>query len=130
MKEQKLKNAILCLYAVGIIQIVMTAYGIFASLKTMLTISKLEPDYPGTLPDIGIVCSLGFSTVFSVITLVLLYYVIQDLKKQKTWAWIGAISAFVISAFSFAIPFCVIGLISLLHDDVRNEFIQKLDIKI
>lgn len=130
MKEQKLKNAILCLYAIGIIQIVMTAYGIFASLRTMVTINKLESDYPGVLPDIGVVGSLGFSTVFSVMTLVLLYYVIQDLKKQKAWAWVGAISAFVISSFSFAIPFCIIGLISLLHEEVRNEFIQKLDIKI
>lgn len=130
MKEQKLKNAILCLYAVGITQIVMTAYGIFASLQTMIALNKLESSYPGALPDIGIMGSFGFSTVFSVMTLVLLYYVIQDLKKQKAWAWVGAISTFVISAFSLAIPFCIIGLISLLHEDVRNEFIQKLDIKI
>ena len=109
MKEQKLKNAILCLYAVGIIQVVMTAYGIFASLKVMMTFNKLEAEYPGVLPDIGVAGSLGFSTVFSVITLVLLYFVIQDLKKQKAWAWVGALSAFVISAFSFAIPFCILA---------------------
>lgn len=130
MKEQKLKNAIHCLYAIGIIQIIMTAYGILASFKAMLGINRLGADYAGVLPDIGVIGSLGFSTVFPVIILVLLYYVIQDLKKQKAWAWIGAISAFLISAFSFAIPFCIIGLISLLHEEVRSEFIQKLDIKI
>lgn len=130
MKDQKLKNVILCLYAVGIIQILLTAYSSFASIKAMLAYNKLEHDIPVPMPDIGIMGSIGFSTVFSVMTLVFLYYVIQDLKKQKPWAWIGAIIAFGMNAFSFAIPFCVIGLINLLHEDLRTEFIQKLDIKI
>jgi hypothetical protein len=115
-KDKKIKNALFCLYGVGLVQIALVIYQFIIGLKIL---------FLGV--DAGISGLLGFSSGYSVIILVALYFVIKDLGQNKPWAW--AVLLFFFSSFSFSLPFCVVGIINLLDEELRSENLAKLKIK-
>ncbi|WP_295902652.1 hypothetical protein [uncultured Bdellovibrio sp.] len=126
MKEQKLKRGILCLYAVILVQVGMGVYTLWATVNAYISVNKILSENPElNLPSFGYGAISG-SIICSVLMIVLTYYVIKDLKQKKTWAWVGALVVLLFSAPSFALPASIIGLISLLDEEVRNDFIADL----
>lgn len=126
MKEQKLKRGILCLYAVILVQVLMGVYTLWTAIGAYISVNRILSENPElNLPSFGFGAISG-SVIWSVFVIVLTYYVIQDLKKQKVWAWVGALVVLLLSAPSFALPASIIGLISLLDEEVRSEFILEL----
>lgn len=120
MKDLKIKRAINCLIAVAAIQALVAAYSVFSliGLNSMIETGQWATGLR------------SFSFMFTIAQMVLTYFVIVDLKKDKAWAWLTALSLFLYSAPSFALPACIIGFISLIDEDVRSGFIKQLDIKI
>jgi hypothetical protein len=130
MKEKKIKTAVYCLLGSAIIQIVSTGYIIFQTLKYKAESMKLIAENPGFQVDLAAFDIFNFSTSYTAIMLVLIFYIVKALRSEKAWAWLGAIIVFVLTAASFAVPLSVIGLIALLDERVRAEFLPKLDIKL
>lgn len=125
MKELKIKRAIYCLIAVAAVKILTVAYSL---MVTMQAISGMESYMgPNNLMSQSL---LSASILFAVAEIVLIYFVIRDLKKDKAWAWVTGLCLFLYAAPSFALPAAIIGFISLIDEDVRTSFINQLDIKI
>lgn len=124
MKELKLKRAIYCLVAVVAIKCLTVGYMTLSAMQTLKGIDSLAGS------NLWLQSLESFSFMFTVAQAVLVYFVAIDLKKDKAWAWVTALSLFLFAAPSFALPACIIGFISLIDEDVRTAFINQLDIKI
>ena len=122
--EQKIKRAILCLYAIAGIEAFSLLYSIYWNFQLM--------KIPET--DLGVKFStfdiLGFSVISSVAILIAAYKVIDGLKTKKSWAWVGGLAICLVSSPGFALPAAVYGLILLLDEDIRNHFMKELETKI
>lgn len=131
MKEKKLNTAIKCLLATALVQILSVAYSVTMVLKTRGEVAKLIEKDPATMiSSVEMPAVFGPSVVMTSLILVAIYFVILDLRKGKGWAWVGALILFLISTPSFALPFAIFGMICLLDERVRNDFIAQLDIAI
>jgi len=130
MKEQKLKRGILCLYIAMLVQVLSSVYNFFLGYSAYREAYKGLAEFPELRAQVPGFTYFGISTMWTVGLLVLTYFVIGDLKRGKAWAWIGAISILLVTSPSFALPASIFGLISLLDQDVRSEYLAKLDVKL
>ncbi|MNL27387.1 hypothetical protein D3C87_1489760 [compost metagenome] len=73
---------------------------------------------------------MGTGPIWAVVVIVGAFYTIQDLKKGRWWAWVGGLSLLLLTAPSWSFPVSVIGIISLLDEEVRGEFLAQIDVKI
>ncbi len=131
MKELKINRAIKCLYVVALVQLLSSAYIAYLSFGLMRAsveaARNMGPEYAAHDFGIGF---FGPGAIWSVLIVVAVYFVTQDLKKDKWWAWAGGLAVLLMSAPSWALPASVIGIISLLDEDVRVGFLEQMDIKI
>ncbi|MFS4459475.1 hypothetical protein [Bdellovibrio sp. HCB2-146] len=130
MKELKLNRAIKCLYVVALVQVLTTAYSAFISVRALREIENMGPVPGFDSSKYTLWSALGTGSIWALIVIVGAYYVTQDLKKGKWWAWVGALSISLLTAPSWSFPASVIGIISLLDEEVRGEFLAQLDVKI
>lgn len=129
MKELKLNRAVKCLYAMALVQVLATAYAAFVSVRAMSEIEKLSRE-SGIASPYTLWGLLGTGPIWAIVVIVGAFYITQDLKKGKWWAWIGGLMMLLLTAPSWSFPASVIGIISLLDEEVRGEFLQQLDVKI
>ncbi|AZZ36903.1 hypothetical protein CIK05_08905 [Bdellovibrio sp. qaytius] len=126
MNEKKLDRAVKCLYAVAAIKTATTIYALLTLSSLSRSLKDLSLDL-STSVDFSIIASTLFfglgMAILSVVTA-------QNLREQKTWAWIAAISIFLFSIPSFALPAAVLGALTLFDVEVRAQFIKELDIKL
>lgn len=121
MNEIKLKRAIASLYVMIALKIVTSVYSLSLVMKVADINNLMAGEYSFSVFG-GIFLTL-ITSIISVITA-------GALKEQKLWAWLSAISLFIISLASLAFPASIIGLLSLLDEEVRTKFVKELDIKI
>lgn len=125
-KAKRLKRIEKCIYGVFGIRVLSVLIGYGVALRTLNSLQ--EQSGLNSVIDILSFSSISGALTFDALLFVLGYFVIQDLKREKAWAWIGAISFFILSAgMIWTIPFVIIGLINTLHEEVRTPFIEKLD---
>lgn len=87
-------------------------------------------EFPESRTQIPAFSFFGLSLIWTAGMIVLTYFVVKDLKRGKSWAWVGGLCVLLVTTPSFALPASIIGLISLLDEDVRSEFLAKLDVKL
>jgi hypothetical protein len=100
------------------------------ALKARGELAKMIDKDPAYMSSLDMPSIFGSSAVLTALIVVAIYFVILDLRKGKGWAWVGGLIVFLISAPSFALPFAIFGMICLLDERVRTDFIAQLDIAI
>ncbi len=128
MKEKKLNHAIKCLLAAAGIQILTLGYNVFMNLQARAHMTSLISQDPTQYGTVALPSLFDVSAVFAAFIVIAVHFVIQDLRKGKGWAWVGGMTVFVLSIASFAFPVALYGLICLLDERVRNDYIAELDI--
>lgn len=130
MIDQKIKNAVKCLYACAVVQIVMAVYVAF---KTFSSVQQLRSAYPSSANEFmreNPYIYFSGVNIFSVGLIVGAVLVAKELREQKVWAWFAAMIIFLFSAASWALPFALIGLLMILDARVREEFTAKIDVSL
>lgn len=118
MNLEKLNRVNLCLYATSAIKIASALY-------IIVTMSSLTPQ--GLMDNFSGLISGAF--IVAIALSVFTVFIVDGLKKQKLWAWVSALSIFLLALPSFALPAAVIGILSLLDVEVRTSFLKELDLK-
>ncbi|MGZ3802027.1 MAG: hypothetical protein ACXVCL_17805 [Bdellovibrio sp.] len=118
-KAKRLKRIEKCIYGIFGIRILSVLIGYSIALKGL----SAETSISSSL-DI-----ISGPLTFDALLFVLGYFVIQDLKKEKAWAWVGAVTFFVLSSGSlWTLPIVILGLINLIHEETRTDFLKKIDL--
>jgi hypothetical protein len=128
MKEKKLNHAIKCLLAVAGIQILTLAYNVFTVLQARAQISKIISQDPVQYGTITLPSLFDATAVLTAFIVIAVYFIIQDLRKGKGWAWVGGLIVLVLSIATFAFPVAIYGLICLIDERVRTDYIAELDV--
>ncbi|QDK37967.1 hypothetical protein [Bdellovibrio sp. NC01] len=128
LKEQKIKNAIRCLLISAAMQIAQLGYSAYLMMKARTEFDKLIQKYPDQNFGVDRPEIFGASAILPALMIVATFYVVQDLKKEKGWAWIAALVIFMLNIPSWILPVSVIGLIMLFDERVRSTFLKELDI--
>ncbi|WP_413294087.1 hypothetical protein ACLSU7_03075 [Bdellovibrio sp. HCB185ZH] len=130
MKEKKLNHAIKCLLAAAGIQILTLAYSVVMILDARAQILDMISKDPTLYATVKVPSIFDASALMAALIVVAVYFVIHDLRKGKGWAWVGGITVFALSLMTFAFPVAIYGLICLLDERVRTEYIAELDVAI
>lgn len=122
MNEQKLKRIYMCLYAMCAIK---GAVALYIILTTVLAAGSysLTADFAGST-------ALYASLLFSVGLAVGTFFIIENLKAGKGWAWVAAMSLALIGLPSLAFPAALLALLTLIDSDIRTHYLKELDFKI
>lgn len=122
MNEQKLKRIYMCLYA-------MCAIKGLAALYVILTTAMVAGSYSLAADFAGSVTLYG-ALVFAVGLAIGTYFIVENLKAGKGWAWVAAMSLALIGFPSLAFPAALLALLTLVDSDIRTHYLKELDFKI
>ena len=111
MMNPKLKKTIIVLHISAILYF-LAGIGSFALL---IYLSK----------EVLVSYILSVVTAFSIIIGIFVEIVVSELKEGKLWAWVAAVILCMTYLLSIFIILGIIGLVGLLHEDVRNDFFSK-----
>jgi len=128
MKDQKIRRGILCVIIAVAIQTIGGLYSTYLGYSSFLSSYKDLSEYGTASAQIPLTSLFGVSLMWTAALIVFTYFVVQDLKRGKGWAWIGALSVLLVTAPSFALPVSVFGMISLIDEEVRRDFLTQLNI--
>lgn len=120
--EKKLK------IAKGMILLSAGAY-LFSAISSVIQIQALNKSFTGDIAGLGI-DPIGFSSAFSLQSLIVLGLSVYALKEinRNAWGWVAALSLLGMNLTTWAFPFSIIGLLVLLDKDVRGFFFKQLDV--
>lgn len=122
---RKVKTATSMLLLSTAIQIAALIYGIL-KIQTLnnefLSSSNSQTPYDA-------VSILSIISFHHILFFGLTIYALKEMKRSP-WGWAAALSALGLSTMSWALPFAVIGLLTLLDREVRDYFISELDISL
>ena len=126
MNAVKLNRGVKALQAVGVIYAVINGYALVSAL---ISIAGMRGGLNAGLPT-GIVAPMIPGLVATAMILFGSFFAAKELRSGNAWAWVAAISIFVLTLPSYCLPASVIGLLSLLDREVREPLVAQLDIKL
>ncbi|WP_413578555.1 hypothetical protein ACLVWU_08455 [Bdellovibrio sp. HCB290] len=116
--EKQIKTINRCLYGAALVQILSTG---FVALKAM----QFSPEQSLVSPIMSV---FGMSGVYLAVILVAVHFVTKGLKEKSGWSWVGAVSILILTAASFALPLCIVGLLTLFKKENREVYLAQLDL--
>ena len=128
--NQKINIATKALYATAAIHAAVTVYTmtkLYEVQTEVLALKKLHPESANSFEDVSYFSAVSFWSVILILGSVI---VARELREEKPWAWVAALTIFAVASPSYALPACIIGLLSLLDARVRGVYLKKLDISI